>query len=143
MCVEQQCNFNFLHIPLCHFSFVIILGYKKVALCAFYFYFYFYFYNYTVRCTLVSADYSQIEMRILAHLCKDPVLLDLFRHEQDYDIYRQLAGRIFSRPVPTVTEEERTKAKVICLGEVSTSTASSRFSIQDFYVVRSLYKMLC
>jgi hypothetical protein len=37
------------------------------------------------RCLLVSADYSQIEMRVLAHLCRDPVLLDLFRHEQDYD----------------------------------------------------------
>jgi DNA polymerase-1 len=69
------------------------------------------------RCLLVSADYSQIEMRVLAHLCRDPVLLDLFRNEQDYDIYRQLAGKIFNRPVSAVTAEERDRAKVVCLGE--------------------------
>jgi DNA polymerase-1 len=78
------------------------------------------------RCLLVSADYSQIEMRVLAHLCRDPVLLDLFRHEQDYDIYRQLAGKIFNRPVSAVTAEERDRAKVVCLGErygITTCTA--------------------
>lgn len=65
----------------------------------------------------MSADYSQIEMRVLAHLCQDSVLLNLFRHSEGYDIYRHLAARIFRKPVAEVTEEERTKAKVICLGE--------------------------
>lgn len=72
------------------------------------------------RCVLVSADYSQIEVRVLAHLCRDPVLLDLFRRSQDYDIYRQLAAKLFRRTVSAVTEEERTKAKVICLGMLGT-----------------------
>ena len=67
---------------------------------------------------LVSADYSQIEMRVLAHLCKDPVLLSLFGATQGYDIYRHLAARILNRPVADVPEEDRTKAKVICLGTV-------------------------
>ena len=87
---------------------------------------------------LVSADYSQVEMRVLAHLCRDPVLLGLFRGDNNsnnssnssstqgggtavgggYDIYRQLAARIFSKPAGAVQEEERTRAKVICLGEL-------------------------
>eukprot|EP01034_Spumella_vulgaris_P025702 gene25702-32189_t len=64
--------------------------------------------------TFISADYSQIEMRLLAHLCGDPALTALFR--QDQDVYRQLAGRILNRPSEKVTAEERNKAKVICLG---------------------------
>lgn len=65
----------------------------------------------------MSADYSQIEMRVLAHLCQDSVLLGLFRHSEGYDIYRHLAARIFKKPVTDVAEDERTKAKVICLGK--------------------------
>lgn len=64
----------------------------------------------------MSADYSQIEMRVLAHLCRDPVLVELFRGAEGYDIYRQLAKLIFSRPAAEVSDEERTRAKVICLG---------------------------
>ena len=64
----------------------------------------------------MSADYSQIEIRVLAHLCKDPVLLGLFSSAQGYDIYRHLAARILNKPVAEVPEEDRTKAKVICLG---------------------------
>ena len=65
----------------------------------------------------MSADYSQIEMRVLAHLCQDSVLLGLFRHSEGYDIYRHLAARIFKKAVTEVAEDERTKAKVICLGK--------------------------
>ena len=67
---------------------------------------------------LVSADYSQIEMRVLAHLCQDSVLLGLFRQAEGYDIYRHLAARIFRKPVADIAEDERTKAKVICLGNL-------------------------
>ena len=84
------------------------------------------------RHVLVSADYSQIEMRVLAHLCKDPVLLSLFGAAQGYDIYRHLAARILNRPVADVPEEDRTKAKVICLGKpfalyLSVSVVSESF----------------
>lgn len=62
----------------------------------------------------MSADYSQIEMRVLAHLCQDPSMTALFH--RDKDIYRQLAGRIMNKPPERVTPEERDKAKVVCLG---------------------------
>eukprot|EP01031_Cornospumella_fuschlensis_P038285 gene38285-46522_t len=62
----------------------------------------------------VCADYSQIEIRVLAHLTQDPTLLGLFR--QEGDIYNQLASRIFRKPEREIGSEERSKAKVICLG---------------------------
>ncbi|RYH20983.1 hypothetical protein EON65_21850 [archaeon] len=62
----------------------------------------------------VCADYSQIEMRVLAHLTQDPTLLGLFR--QEGDIYNQLASRIFRKSEREIDSEERNKAKVICLG---------------------------
>jgi hypothetical protein len=88
---------------------------------------------------LVAADYSQIEMRVLAHLCQDATLLRLFntniptsggvvgQQQQgdvegtaltsvQYDIYRHLAGIIMNKPAADVLPDERTKAKVICLG---------------------------
>jgi len=68
----------------------------------------------TRGCVLVSADYSQIEMRVLAHLCADPVMLSLFR--AGGDIYTRLAAKIMDKSVEGVVPAERTKAKVICLG---------------------------
>lgn len=65
----------------------------------------------------ISADYSQIEMRILAHLCGDPSMIELFT--RDLDIYTQLASKILGKNIASVTPEERNKAKVICLGESS------------------------
>ncbi len=93
------------------------------------FQFYLLFLTVSIRHVLVSADYSQIEMRVLAHLCKDPILLSLFGATQGYDIYRHLAARILNRPVADVPEEDRTKAKVICLG---TPSAFS-LSVPDVY----------
>jgi len=67
-------------------------------------------------CVLVAADYSQIEMRILAHMTADKELCMLFRREGD--IYRHLASLILNKDVSTVDSAERERAKVICLGVI-------------------------
>ena len=64
---------------------------------------------------LVSADYSQIEMRVLAHLCGDQRMLGLFR--AGGDIYRQLAALVMHKSAEQIDEAERNRAKVICLGK--------------------------
>ncbi len=63
---------------------------------------------------LVSADYSQIELRILAHLSQDPTLLDAFA--KDEDIHKRTAGLIFDVPTSEVTAEQRRNAKTINFG---------------------------
>ena len=56
-----------------------------------------------------SADYSQIELRIMAHLSQDPHMLEAFR--KGYDIHAATAARIFKKAIDEVTRDERTKAK--------------------------------
>jgi len=63
---------------------------------------------------LVSADYSQIELRVLAHLSEDPVLIDAFRSEQD--IHLRTAMEIFSLTADKVEREHRTRAKAVNFG---------------------------
>ena len=60
---------------------------------------------------LFAADYSQIELRILAHFSGDPAFVTAFR--EGVDIHRQTASVIFGIPVEEVTPEERTRAKTI------------------------------
>src|SRR5690348_9274407 len=57
------------------------------------------------------ADYSQIELRLMAHLSGDPAFIEAFR--QGGDIHRQTAALIFSVPVEQVTPEMRARAKTI------------------------------
>ena len=57
------------------------------------------------------ADYSQIELRIMAHLSEDPAFIEAFR--QGGDIHRQTAALIFNLPVAEVTGEMRARAKTI------------------------------
>jgi DNA polymerase I len=57
------------------------------------------------------ADYSQIELRIMAHLSQDPAFIEAFR--QGGDIHRQTAALIFNVPVADVTSEMRARAKTI------------------------------
>jgi DNA polymerase I len=65
---------------------------------------------------LVSADYSQIELRILAHLSEDPAFLDAFRSGQD--IHLRTAAEVFGVPTAQVTAEHRRIAKAINFGLV-------------------------
>lgn len=62
-------------------------------------------------CVLVSADYSQIELRVLAHLTKDPVLTAAFKNNEDP--HRQIAARLFDKPEADVTHAERQIGKKI------------------------------
>lgn len=64
--------------------------------------------------SLVSADYSQIELRVLAHLSGDPTLLDAFRNNED--IHRRTAGLLFDVPLEGVTQDMRRNAKTINFG---------------------------
>jgi DNA polymerase-1 len=65
---------------------------------------------------LVSADYSQIELRILAHFSQDPAFLEAFRSGQD--IHQRTAAEVFGVPVEGVTGEQRRIAKAINFGLV-------------------------
>ncbi|MEE9099547.1 MULTISPECIES: DNA polymerase I [Pseudomonas] len=63
---------------------------------------------------LLAADYSQIELRIMAHLAKDEGLLDAFRH--DRDVHRATAAEVFGVPLEEVTSDQRRSAKAINFG---------------------------
>jgi DNA polymerase-1 len=63
---------------------------------------------------LLSADYSQIELRILAHITQDPGLLGAFH--RDEDIHASTAATVFSVPLEEVTEDQRRFAKVVNFG---------------------------
>ncbi len=65
------------------------------------------------RC-LVAADYSQIELRIMAHLSHDETLIDFFN--QGLDVHAMTASEVFRTPVEGVGEEERRVAKMINFG---------------------------
>jgi DNA polymerase-1 len=65
---------------------------------------------------LVSADYSQVELRVLAHLSQDPVLLDAFRNDQD--VHERTALEVFGREAMSDRAEWRRRAKVINFGIV-------------------------
>jgi DNA polymerase I len=65
---------------------------------------------------LLSADYSQIELRILAQLSQEPALLRAF--EADEDVHRAVASEVFATPMTEVTREQRGYAKTINFGIV-------------------------
>lgn len=64
----------------------------------------------------VSADYSQIELRLLAHLSQDPVLVKSFK--EGLDIHAMTASELFSVPLDKVTEEMRRRAKAVNFGVI-------------------------
>ncbi len=63
---------------------------------------------------LIDADYSQIELRILAHMSKDPLFVDAFNNNGD--IHVQTASSVYGVPVELVTKEMRRDAKVVNFG---------------------------
>lgn len=64
----------------------------------------------------VDADYSQIELRVLAHISKDKNMIEAFCNNED--IHAQAASKVFNIPLEEVTKEERTKAKAVNFGIV-------------------------
>ena len=61
--------------------------------------------------TLLAADYSQIELRVLAHLSGDPALVETFA--ADRDIHEETARQVFGEGLPQLKDELRRKAKII------------------------------
>ena len=63
---------------------------------------------------LVTADYSQIELRIMAHLSQDPLLLKAFNN--NHDVHQATASEIFDIPLEQVNKDQRRHAKTINFG---------------------------
>ncbi len=64
----------------------------------------------------IDADYSQIELRILAHISNDTNMRKAFLNEED--IHKQVASKVFNVPLEEVTKEQRTAAKAVNFGIV-------------------------
>ncbi len=65
-------------------------------------------------CVLMSADYSQIELRLLAHITKDPVMLDAFSKNED--IHERTAREVFGAKTAEELKEKRRVAKIVNFG---------------------------
>jgi len=66
------------------------------------------------NCVLLAADYSQIELRIMAHLSQDKGLLEAF--SQNEDVHRKTAAEVFATTIDKVSSEQRRAAKAINFG---------------------------
>ncbi len=65
---------------------------------------------------LMAGDYSQVELRILAHCSRDPALVEAFK--EDRDIHAFVASQVFGVPLQEVTGEQRSRAKTVNFGIV-------------------------
>ena len=65
-------------------------------------------------CLFLSADYSQIELRLMAHFSQDPHLMEAFRNGQD--VHAATAAKIFGVPLDAVTKDQRRRAKTANFG---------------------------
>jgi DNA polymerase-1 len=65
---------------------------------------------------LLSADYSQIELRLLAHFSQDPLLVGAYRENED--IHTLTASEVFGEPAETMSKETRNRAKAVNFGIV-------------------------
>ena len=70
----------------------------------------------------IDADYSQIELRVLAHISEDEHMIEAF--EEGQDIHKQAASKVFKTPIDKVTKEQRSNAKAVNFGIV--------YGISDF-----------
>lgn len=77
---------------------------------------------------LVDADYSQIELRVLAHISKDPKLIEAFKNNED--IHRKTASEVFNVPMDEVTPRMRSNAKAVNFGII--------YGISDYGLARDL-----
>ena len=76
----------------------------------------------------IDADYSQIELRVLAHISGDKHMLNAFMNDED--IHKQAASKVFDIPIDEVTKEQRTSAKAVNFGIV--------YGISDFGLAEQL-----
>lgn len=93
--------------------------------------------------TLVDADYSQIELRVMAHLCGDENMIAAFTSGED--IHTSTAAQIFDMPAVMVTPEMRSTAKAVNFGiiygigafslskDIGTSVAQAKKYISDYF----------
>ena len=70
----------------------------------------------------VDADYSQVELRVLAHISKDENMVQAFLHDED--VHKQAASKVLGIPIEEVTKEQRSSAKAVNFGIV--------YGISDF-----------
>ncbi|MBK1809066.1 DNA polymerase I [Clostridium sp. YIM B02505] len=78
---------------------------------------------------ILSADYSQIELRVLAHIANDENMIDAFKH--DIDIHTKTASEVFKTPLDEVTKLMRSRAKAVNFGIV--------YGIGDFSLSQDLH----
>ena len=76
----------------------------------------------------IDADYSQIELRVLAHISEDKHMIEAFKHNED--IHKQAASKVFKTPIDEVTKEQRSNAKAVNFGIV--------YGISDFGLAEQL-----
>lgn len=67
-------------------------------------------------CKLVDADYSQVELRVLAHMSQDETMIDAFKHNED--IHTKTASQVFNVSMDEVTSKQRSDAKAVNFGIV-------------------------
>ena len=73
-------------------------------------------------CVYIDADYSQIELRVLAHMSGDKHMIEAFKNGED--IHKQAASKVLHKPIEEITKEERSSAKAVNFGIV--------YGISDF-----------
>ncbi|MCR3758257.1 DNA polymerase I [Clostridium felsineum] len=80
------------------------------------------------ECVILSADYSQIELRVLAHIADDENLINAFKHHSD--IHTKTASEVFRVPISDVTPRMRSNAKAVNFGIV--------YGISDFSLAKDI-----
>jgi DNA polymerase-1 len=89
---------------------------------------------------LLTADYSQIELRVLAHITQEPALLKAFA--EDEDIHKAVAAEVFGVPLDQVTRDQRGQAKTINFGIVYGVSAFGLSSRIEGLTTRSAQELI-
>lgn len=83
----------------------------------------------TEGCVFIDADYSQVELRVFAHISNDENMINAFNN--GIDIHREVASKVFNKKLDEVTSEERSKAKAVNFGIV--------YGISDFGLAEQIH----